>query len=341
MLSTIKDVAKVAGVSVATVSRVLNNNGYVNEDTRKRVEAAIEKLNYKPNAVARSLFKKESKMIGLIVPDITNPFFPQLARAVEDVTNHLGYTLVLCNSDEDILKEQKYIEVLNQKYVDGFIIVTSTLKSEHIKDLKVPIVALDRPINSDTPIVSVNNYEGSRLATRYLSDTGCQKIAHVRGPHDVINADERCRGYLDEVRDLNWFHPELIVNGSFNINKTKEVTKELLTLYPDIDGIFAGNDLMAVGVIKAAEELGIRIPDQLSIIGFDGITLCETTSPELTTMAQPIYNIGSTAVRILVDLIENQPLEQKNYTFSVDLIERQSTRRGEENGSKNNRNWKH
>lgn len=329
MLSTIKDVAKVAGVSVATVSRVLNNNGYVNEDTRKRVEAAIEKLNYKPNAVARSLFKKESKMIGLIVPDITNPFFPQLARAVEDVTNHLGYTLVLCNSDEDILKEQKYIEILNQKYVDGFIIVTSTLKSEHIKDLKVPIVALDRPINSDTPIVSVNNYEGSRFATRYLSDIGCQKIAHVRGPLDVINADERCRGYLDEVQNLNWFHPELIVNGSFNINKTKEVTKELLTLYPDIDGIFAGNDLMAVGVIKAAEELGVRIPDQLSIIGFDGITLCETTSPELTTMAQPIYNIGSTAAQILVDLIENRPLEQKNYIFSVDLIERQSTRRGE------------
>lgn len=325
-MSTIRDVARVAGVSVATVSRVLNNNGYVNGDTRKKVEAAIKKLNYKPNAVARSLFKKESKMIGLIVPDITNPFFPQLARAVEDVTNHLGYTLVLCNSDEDIIKEQKYIEVLNQKYVDGFIVVTSTLKSEHIKDLKVPIVALDRPIDSDTPTVSVNNYEGARTATKYLRDTGCQKIAHVRGPHDVINADDRCRGYIDEVQDLEWFHSELIVNGSFNINKTKEITKELLIKYPDIDGIFAGNDIMAVGVIKAAEELGIRIPEQLSIIGFDGITLCETTSPELTTMAQPIYKIGSTAVQILIDLIENRPLKQKNYTFSVDLIERQSTR---------------
>ncbi len=325
-MSTIRDVAKVAEVSVATVSRVLNNKGYVNEDTRKRVEAAIESLNYKPNAVARSLFKKQSKMIGLIVPDITNPFFPQLARAVEDVTNQLGYTLVLCNSDEDIIKEQKYIEALNQKYVDGFIVVTSTLKAEHIKDLKVPIVALDRPINSDTPTVSVNNYDGARNATKYLIDAGCQKIAHVRGPHNVLPADERYRGYLDEVKDLIWYRPELIINGNFNINKTKEVTKKLLTVHPDIDGIFAGNDLMAVGVIKAAEELGIRIPEQLSIIGFDGITLCETTSPELTTMAQPIYNIGSKAVQILVDLIENRQLEQKNYSFSVDLIERQSTR---------------
>lgn len=325
-LSTIKDVAKEAGVSVATVSRVLNNKGYVNEDTRKKVTEAINKLNYKPNAVARSLFKKQSKMIGLIVPDITNPFFPQLARAVEDVTNQAGYTLVLCNSDGEIVKEQKYIDALKQKYVDGFIIVTSTLKAEHIEGIGVPIVALDRPIHSATPTVGVNNYEGARAATRYLLNGGCNKIAHVRGPHNVLNADERCRGYLDEVQDLSWFHPDFIVDGEYSIKKTTQIMKTLLTIYPEIDGVFAGNDLMGIGVIKAAEELGKKIPEDLSVIGFDGIILSEITTPELTTMAQPIYEIGSTAARMLLGIISGNPLPKSNYTFPVKLIERKSTR---------------
>lgn len=325
-MSTIKDVAKEAGVSVATVSRVLNNNGYVNEDTRKKVANAIHKLNYKPNAVARSLFKKQSKMIGLIVPDITNPFFPQLARAVEDVTSQAGYTLVLCNSDGDIYKEHQYMDVLKQNYVDGFIIVTSTLKAEHIEGIGVPIVALDRSIHHSTPTVCVDNYEGARAATRYLLNRGCNKIAHVRGPHNVQNADDRCRGYLDEVQDLFWFHQGLIVNGEYTIEKTKQAMKTLLTIYPDIDGVFAGNDLMGIGVLKAAEELGKKVPEDLSVIGFDGIELSEITTPELTTMSQPIYEMGSTAAKMLLGIIEGNPLPQSHYIFPVKLIERKSTR---------------
>ncbi len=325
-LSTIRDVAKEAGVSVATVSRVLNNSGYVNEDTRKRVMDAIEKLNYKPNAVARSLFKKQSKMIGLIVPDITNPFFPQLARAVEDVTKQAGYTLVLCNSDNQIDKEQEYIEVLKQKYIDGFIIVTSTLKQEHIEGLGVPIVALDRAIDDSTPYVGVDNYEGAKMATRFLLNKGCKKIAHVRGSIGILTADERCRGYIDELQNLSLFNPELIVNGDFQIQKTKQAMIELLTIYPDIDGVFAGNDIMAIGVLKAAEEVGKKIPEQLSVIGFDGIALSEITTPELTTMSQPIYEIGSTAAKMLLGIIEEKPLPKSTYTFPVRLVERKSTR---------------
>ncbi|WP_458415315.1 LacI family DNA-binding transcriptional regulator [Schinkia sp. CFF1] len=325
-MSTIKDVAKEAGVSVATVSRVINNNGYVNEDTRKKVMDAIDQLNYKPNAVARSLFKKQSKMIGLIVPDITNPFFPQLARAVEDVTNQAGYTLVLCNSDSEILKEQEYIDVLKQKYVDGFIIVTSTLQKEHIEGIGVPIVALDRPIDDSTPTVGVDNYEGARAATRFLIDKGCKKIAHVRGPYNVLNADARCLGFVDEVQELPWFQPDLIVNGEFNLQKTTQVMRALLTIYPDIDGVFAGNDLMAIGVLKAAEELGRKVPEDLSVVGFDGIVLSEITTPELTTMSQPIYEIGTTAAQMLLGIIEGKPLPKSNYTFPVKLIERKSTR---------------
>jgi LacI family transcriptional regulator len=325
-MTTIKDVAHEAEVSVATVSRVLNNVGYVNEETRKRVEKAISKLNYKPNAVARSLFKKQSKTIALIVPDIKNPFFPEIARAIEDVMNKKEYTLILCNSDEKEEKERKYLEVMKQKYVDGVIIVTSTLTPKHIEETGIPIVALDRPIAHSIPSVSVNNFDGARQAVQYLKSIGCKKIAHVRGPENIINSDERFNGYLAEVKQEPWFNEEYIVTGNFNVVQTTEVTKKFFTENPDVDGIFAGNDYMAVGVIKAAVEMGLRVPDDLAVIGFDGIQLCQLTSPELTTMAQPIYEMGYTAAELLLDMIEGRTVPKMHHEFEVRLIERQSTR---------------
>ncbi|MGJ7918970.1 LacI family DNA-binding transcriptional regulator [Neobacillus sp. LXY-4] len=325
-MATIKDVANEAEVSVATVSRVLNNVGYVNEETRKRVEKAISKLNYKPNAVARSLFKKQSKTIALIVPDIKNPFFPEIARAIEDVMSREEYTLILCNSDEKVEKEKKYLEVMKQKYVDGVIIVTSTLTPKYIEENGTPIVALDRPIGNDIPSISVNNYEGARQAVQYLKSIGCNKIAHIRGPENIINADERFNGYMAEVGQEPWFNEDYIVTGNFNVVETTEVTKKLLDKHPDIDGIFAGNDYMAVGVIKAAVELGLRVPADLSVIGFDGIQLCQLTSPEITTIAQPIYEMGHKAAELLLELIEGRPVDKMHQEFAVKLIERQSTR---------------
>ncbi|MFL6558045.1 MAG: LacI family DNA-binding transcriptional regulator, partial [Bacillus sp. (in: firmicutes)] len=265
-MSTIKDVAAAANVSVATVSRVLNNKGYINEDTRKKVLLAISELNYVPNEVARSLFKKQSKTIALIVPDIKNPFFPEVARAIEDVMSSQEYTLILCNSDGQVEKEIMYLDVMKQKYVDGIIIVTSTLTPNHIKNKDIPIVALDRPISSDLPSVSVNNLEGARQAVQYLKKIGCKKIAHIRGPHDISNADERYKGYLAEVENEPWFHPDLVVDGNYHVEQTTEAATRLLITNPDIDGIFAGNDYMAVGVLKAARKLGIQVPDDLSLI---------------------------------------------------------------------------
>lgn len=325
-MATIKDVANEAEVSVATVSRVLNNVGYVNLETRKRVEMAISKLNYKPNAVARSLFKKQSKTIALIVPDIKNPFFPEIARAIEDVMNRKEYTLILCNSDEQVEKEKKYLEVMRQKYVDGVIIVTNTLKPRHLEGNGIPIVALDRPIGDDIPSVSVNNFEGARKAVQYLKGIGCKKIAHIRGPENIINADERLKGYIAEVGNESWFKNDYIVSGNFNVVRTTQVTKKLLLEHPDVDGIFAGNDYMAVGVIKAAVEMGLRVPEDLSVIGYDGIQLCQLTSPEITTIAQPIYKMGYAAAELLLDMIEGRQVEKMHQQFEVRLIERQSTR---------------
>jgi LacI family transcriptional regulator len=325
-MSTIRDVAAEAKVSVATVSRVLNNNGYVNEDTRKTVLKAIEKLEYKPNAVARSLFKKQSKTIALIVPDIKNPFFPEVARAIEDVLNDKEYTLILCNSDEHEEKEKKYFDAMKQKYVDGVIIVTSTLTPKHIEKNDIPVVALDRPINQSIPSVSVNNYEGAKQAVQYLKSIGCKKIAHVRGPENVVNAYERYKGYLNEVYNDSWFDEEYIINGNFNVLETAKSTMALLSQYPDIDGVFAGNDYMALGVLKAAAQLGIKVPQDLSVIGFDGIQLCELTSPEITTMAQPIYEVGVAAAQLLLDMIEGKAIDQSQQEFKVTLKLGQSTK---------------
>jgi LacI family transcriptional regulator len=325
-MSTIKDVAAAAKVSVATVSRVLNSNGYVNEDTKKRVLDAIAELNYVPNEVARSLFKKQSKTIALIVPDIKNPFFPEVARAIEDVMSSQEYTLILCNSDEKFEKEIMYLDAMKHKYVDGIIIVTSTLTPKHIEKRDIPIVALDRPISEDIPSVSVNNFVGARKAVQYLKEIGCRKIAHIRGPHTIINADERFRGYMEEVENESWFCHDLVVDGEHNINETTEATKELLKKHSDIDGIFAGNDYMAVGVLKAAEQLGIRIPEDLSLVGFDGIQLSQLTSPELTTMAQPIYQLGYTAAELLLEMIEGKPISKLHHQFDVTLMNGQSTK---------------
>ncbi len=325
-VSTIKDVANEANVSVATVSRVLNNNGYVNEDTRKKVLKAIEKLDYKPNAVARSLFKKQSKTIALIVPDIKNPFFPEIARAIEDVLNNNDYTLILCNSDEHEDKEKKYFDVMKQKYVDGVIIVTSTLAPNYIEKNNIPIVSLDRPIHQSIPSVSVNNYEGAKEAVQYLKAIGCKKIAHVRGPVSVINADERYKGYLSEVCNEPWFSEEFIINGNYNVLETAKATMVLLSKHRDIDGIFSGNDYMALGVLKAATQMGIRIPQDLSLIGFDGIQLCELTSPEITTMAQPIYELGESAAKLLLNMIEGKAVNPAQQEFKVSLKIGQSTK---------------
>lgn len=325
-MSTMKEVAAAANVSVATVSRVLNNNGYVNEETRKKVLLAISNLDYVPNEVARSLFKKQSKTIALIVPDIKNPFFPEIARAIEDVMSSQEYTLILCNSDEKVEKEIMYLDVMKQKYVDGIIIVTSTLTPKHIEKRDIPIVALDRPISVDIPSVTVNNFEGAIQAVQHLKKIGCKKIAHIRGPRAVSNADERYEGYIEQVEDEPWFCPDLVVNGNYNVLETTEATKELLTKFPDIDGIFAGNDYMAVGVLKAAEQLGIQIPEDLSLIGFDGIQLGQLTSPEITTMAQPIYELGATAAELLLEMIEGKPIPKLHQQFQVTLMNGQSTK---------------
>ncbi|MEN2767827.1 LacI family DNA-binding transcriptional regulator [Ornithinibacillus xuwenensis] len=324
-MPTIKDVASLAGVSVATVSRVLNDSGYVNHETKQRVNDAISTLNYRPNNVARSLFNGRSQMIALLVPDIMNPFFPELARAVEDFTKQNDYTFVLCNTDDDPEKEMHYIDALQQKSVDGIIIVSSTITEKELNQVKVPIVALDRILSSNLSSVTVRNREGARHAVKYLKALGCKRIAHICGPENVSNTKDRLSGYLDEVKDMDWFLSSYVVTGEYQFDSAMAATKNLLINHPEIDGIFVANDVMGVGVLKAAQELGLRIPKDLCVIGFDGISLGDKITPSLTTIKQPIYEMGTRAAEILIQQINDPVFTVQREEFEVTLLEREST----------------
>lgn len=330
-MATIRDVAKLAGISVSTVSRYLNKTGYVNTDTELNIKNAIDKLNYVPSVVARGLAGKNTKTIALILPDITNPFFPELARAVEDVASTYGFTVILCNSDGQVGKEKNYIDVLNSKNIDGIIFASNTLGQEDVDKLtsyNIPFVCLDRaPTNKACSIVRSNNREGGKLAVRHLLESGYKKIGHIYGPQDLIPAKERLAGYEESVKGFDWFSPSLMVPGDFGINGGIQATEILMQRHPDIDAIFAGNDLMAVGVLKVLHRMGIKVPEQVAVCGFDGINMTEITQPELTTIAQPIYDMGAMVSRILIKKIEGTIEEDQIYELDVTLIPRDSTKR--------------
>ncbi|MEK4406412.1 LacI family DNA-binding transcriptional regulator [Sporosarcina sp. FSL K6-6792] len=323
-MANIRDVAKKSGVSVATVSRFINQKGYVSKEAKEVIGRAIKELDYKPNLVARSLSTKQTKLIGLIVPDIMNPFFPELARAVEDVALTYDYTVVLCNSDEKAEKEIHYIETLRQKYVAGFIVTTNQLQASHYQNLDIPVVALDRTIDASIPTVSSNNKEGARLGTAHLIEQGCQHIVCMRGPTGLGPADDRLDGFLEAVEGKEIVTH--IIECPFHFEQSEEIARKFLSEHKGIDGVFASSDVSAAGVLKAAHSLGIIVPDELQIVGFDGIALGGMLSPGLTTVAQDIYKLGALVTRMLIKLIEEIELEEKEIQVPVKLIIRGTTR---------------
>lgn len=323
-MTTIKDVAKKAGVSVATVSRFLNNSGYVSAEAARAVTAAVDELKYELNPIARSLNTKKSNLIGLILPDITNPFFPELARAVEDVALTYGYTVVLCNSDEDPEKEKNYIETLKKKYIAGFIVTSNQLDAPHYANANVPIVALDRAINEKIPTVSSNNKEGAVMGTNALLERGCQHILFLRGPEELNPANDRYEGFMAAIQRANVNYQ--VVTCPFHFADSQQIVEQALTNNPQIDGIFASSDVSAAGALKAASTMGIHVPNDLQIVGFDGVAMGEMLSPGLTTVAQDVYKMGAIATRVLIKRIENKKVEKSFYEVPVKLIVRGTTR---------------
>ncbi|RDB33299.1 MULTISPECIES: LacI family DNA-binding transcriptional regulator [unclassified Exiguobacterium] len=325
-MSTIREVAKVANVSVATVSRVMNEKGYVSEKARTAVLQAIKQLDYRPNRVARSLFQKRSGLIGLIVPDITNPFFPQLARAVEDMAHQHGFQVILCNTDEQFQKEQEYIQSLEAMHVDGLIITTNYSNNPNYEELEVPIVALDRVLQGAIPTVTSNGHDGGKKAAQFLLDHGATELVVISGPSKLPTIRKRRDGF----EEIAGKHLVASIESPFHFQGALGAANYLFDHY-DCNGIFAANDVIAAATIQVAAERGIAIPDQLQIIGYDGIELGQMISPPLTTIAQPIYQMGELAAKLLIQRIEGKEIAAVHHELMVEVIERETTKRkGEE-----------
>ncbi|SFS41602.1 LacI family DNA-binding transcriptional regulator [Marininema halotolerans] len=330
-MTTIQEVAKRARVSVATVSRILNETGYVQSTIKARVRRIIKEMDYHPD-IPRYDYSNTAT-IAMILPDISNPFFAELARAVEDKARENNYAVILCNSDDFGYREKTYIHLLHKREVAGIIFVSRTLGEREMNLMEeqgLPFVLLDRtPRIGDTSVIRSNNVGGARIAVQHLLEEGCQRVAHIAGPAELIPAVERKRGYLEVVESLPWFHPNWIVPGGFSVAGGMKATQILLERFPDMDGIFAGNDLMAVGALKALHRAGVDVPCQVSLCGFDGISVTALTEPELTTIAQPIEEIGKAAVSQLIRQINGEEMEPATGDWEVTLLKRASTRRSQ------------
>ncbi|MDM5299671.1 LacI family DNA-binding transcriptional regulator [Bacillus pumilus] len=325
-MATIKDVAKAAKVSVATVSRVLNDTGYVHSDTKSRVTQAMQELNYFPNEVARSLFKRESRLVGLILPDITNPFFPQLARGVEDEIHANGFRLLFGNSDEDREKELAYLQTFKQNQVVGVIAVTNEPESDMYKD-DIPVVFLDRTV-SNAPSVFADATTGGKMAAMELIKRGSRQVTLLKGPAHLQTAQQRFRGALDVLTESGVdFH--VMSTASFSFQEARKSATAVFQLYPETDGIIASNDIVATAVIHEALRIGKTIPQEVQIIGFDDIPQSELLFPPLSTIRQPAYDMGQEAAKLIIKAIQKQPIHQPVIQMPVSFIERETTRKVE------------
>ena len=322
-MPTIKDVAKKANVSVATVSRVINNTGYVNHETRKIVQDVIEELNYVPNELARSLFRKKSNIIGLIVPHISTYFFAELIESLEDAITKKGYKLMIFNSKDDIELEKKYINVFSQYNIDGIILVANSKCIKSYMNLKIPMLTIDHIIDKSIPSITSDNVQGGELAARKLVSTGAKTIIPLRGRIVLITVVDRSRGFYQVMDEHN------IDVRSFDLDFRTPDLKDIemfIRKHPDVDGVFCSSDIIAIYVISVLKELGYEIPKDVQVIGFDDIELCKVLIPKLTTIAQPIVDIGVSSIDILIKLVEKKTIDELHSVLPVYLVERESTK---------------
>jgi LacI family sucrose operon transcriptional repressor len=323
-MATIKDVARVAGVTVTTVSRVLNNRGYISEATRKKVHEAMEELNYQPNEIARSLFRRKSNILGLIIPNVSHPFFAEFTNYIEYYAYEAGYKVLICNSYQDSVKEKDYVEMLKRNQVDGIIMGSHTLETSDYLSKSLPIVAVDRNFSNDIPFITSDNYKGGELATNLLIDRGCTKLAHISGPLELNTpANKRYQAFMDVVLERKI--PYVIKQAKLDIFESYEkMAYKLFEEHPDIDGVFASSDMIAASIIHVASKLGKQITKDLKIVGYDDINLASLIVPPLTTIKQPIKEMGELAVRILIDQIEDKQVVVENI-LPISLVERKTT----------------
>jgi len=325
-----RDVAQLAGVSVSTVSHVVNNSRAVSDESRQLVLQAMEELGYRPNTLARSLRRRKTNTIGMIVPDSANPFFAEVARAIEDTSFAKNYSVILCNSEGNLKKQRAYTNVLIDNLVAGILFVAAGISTELVEDLRqrrVPLVVVDREVPGvEVDTVTTHHAQGGRLATQHLIDLGHRRIACIAGNSELSPSAERVTGYQDALSANGLLvDDDLLLKGDFRYESGYQATRQLLYLDSPPTAIFACNDLMAVGCISAATELGVHVPDQLSVVGFDNVRLASFTNPPLTTIAQPIFEIGALATKMLLERIDDLEAPARIKTLDTELCVRHSS----------------
>lgn len=332
MKITLKEIAAIAGVSTTTVSKILNKKDQkLSEATRQRVLKIADEYNYIPNSLARSMVTKRTRTLGLIVPDITNPFFPEIARGVEDKANEEDYNIILCNTDNDIEKEERNISMLIEKMVDGIIILPSSKRTTDFNSLKnilMPIVLVDRDVDIKNvqAKVLVDNYDGSYNAVKYLLDEGYRKIAFITGPLTSVTALQRLKGYKHALDEYNVkFDESYILEGSFRRSWGREAVKILIEEKKSFDAVFCGNDLIAISTMKTIKEYGYKVPEQIGVLGYDDIYISEMVEPPLSTVRQPKYLMGYKAAQITINAIEKKSTKGEIALLKTELIVREST----------------
>lgn len=324
-MATIKDVAREARVSTGTVSKVINGDLTVKEENYQRVMDTIKKLNYRPNLVARTLKTQISKSIGLIIPDITNPYYPELARGVEDIARGLGFTVFLCNADRNVSKEKEYLDALINKNVDGIILVKPQTELKDLCEFKkyseLVIVDAEEEFKKHFDVLDINDSLGSKMAMNLLLDYGHRKIAFISGLLESESSRLRYSSYKKALSENNIELDERFVKqGDYGWYSGYSATIELLELENRPTAIFASNDIMALGAIKALEERGIKVPAGMSIIGYDDISMASYSTPRLTTIRQPNYETGKVCAEMLIKRIENPHKENlPNISKTIDL----------------------
>ncbi len=326
-MASIRDVARRAEVGATTVSRYLNDTGYVSEEAREKIRKAIEELDYTPNELARNLYHKKSGIVAVLVPDSAHPFFSEYVRYVEAELHEYGYKTMLCNTIRETDRERQFLDMLKRQMVDGIITGVHTLKDvEKYAGMNRPIVALDRYLSERIPIVAVDHKRGGALAAQKLIDKGCKKVLQFQGHLDVNTpAHER---HFEFTRIMEEHGIESISYtmawNRFDSNYYQELAYQAFQEYPDVDGVF-GTDLVAAYYLKVALQQGLKVPDDLKIIAYDGTYIASITEPQLTTIAQPIEKLAKETARLLVSRIQGKEYKNEKVMLNVILREGKTT----------------
>ena len=329
-MSTIKHVAARAGVSFTTVSHVLNGTRRVSDSARERVERAVAEMGYAPSAVARALKMSETCILGVLVPNITNPFFAELTRGIEDCCRRTDYSVFLCNSDDDPVRQLRYLQTLLERRVDGLLLAAAageaSALAKRLAAARVPTVVVDRSIPGlVADLVRVDHQGGAQTAVEHLLSLGHRAIGCLSGPAEFAVSRARVAGWREAMTQAGIaLDPGWLMEGDFSAAAGHGLTRRLLAR-GDVTAIFASNDLLAIGALRAAAELGIAVPSALSVVGFDGIDLGAYAYPALTTVGHPIRAMGEAAAAVLLERIAEAPATCREVVLPAQLLMREST----------------